>query len=87
MRSFKDRMDALEAARRARMTPLERADKLAERGVSPAEWPDAELDAYCAQFPEYGLLSDAELDAIVSDPESDASRQALAKVADERIRR
>jgi hypothetical protein len=55
--------------------------------VSPAEWSDAELEAYCAQFPEYGVLSDEELDALINDPESDASRAACAKVADERVRR
>src|SRR5689334_23362010 len=86
LKSFKARMDALEAARWSRLTPLERADELIERHTPPEQWSDEEIDAYCARFPEYGILSDAELDAIVNDPESDACRAACAKVAEERVR-
>jgi hypothetical protein len=43
-------------------TPLQRAYRLARRGVSPEHWPDAELEAYCAaECADLKHLSDEEL--------------------------
>ena len=64
-RSFKQRMEALERARWARLTPLERGEEYAERGTPVRQWPDDVLDAYAdAYCMHLRSLSDAELDAI-----------------------
>lgn len=65
-RSFKNRLEALERARWARLTPLERALELVEQDVPPAQWPDAELNAFCEDsyrdWPELRTMSDEELE-------------------------
>lgn len=59
-------MEALERARQAYLTPLERAYDLLERHVPAERWPDAELTAYCDEHcQDIEDLSDAELEALI----------------------
>lgn len=68
-KTFADRMAALEQARWERLTPLERAYELAERGTPVAQWSDAELNAFCddaySTWPELKTMSDEELEALL----------------------
>jgi hypothetical protein len=69
-RSFAKRLADLEQARWEQLTPLERAFELLERGTPPAQWPDAELEAYCETECQHLLgLTDAQVEALVDAPE------------------
>jgi hypothetical protein len=62
------RLAALEQLRWERLTPLQRAYELVARGVPVETWPDAELNAFCDERPEFARLTDAELDMLCLDP-------------------
>lgn len=63
-RTLARRLEAVEAA----LSPLQRAYRLIAAGEPPECWPDAELEAYCAERPELELLTDDELDEIIAAP-------------------
>ena len=66
MLKLRRRVEQLEQAHAARLTPLERAFELLEQHVPPEQWPDAELNAYCDTLPpEIQALSDGELEALI----------------------
>jgi hypothetical protein len=66
-KGFSDRLEALEAARRARLTPLERALDLVDRSVPVDQWPDVELEAYCAaECAHLATLTDAQVEELAA---------------------
>jgi hypothetical protein len=67
MKSFAQRLAALEAARWARLSPYERALELVERGTPVDDWPDAELEAYCAaECGHLACLTDAQVEELAA---------------------
>lgn len=79
-RSLDKRLADLERAHWARLTPLERAHELVARGVSPGQWADAELRAFCDERPSMATLSDAELDVLASDPWTPEAHAIMARL-------
>ena len=58
------RIAGLEAAQQ----PLQRAYALIRRGVPPKQWPNAELESFCAvECADMRGLSDAELEQLAED--------------------
>jgi hypothetical protein len=78
MRNLTKRLDALET-----IAPLlVRAELLVARRVPPAQWPDAELEAwaeaYCGDLKH---LTDAELDALIAEAEGGSSQPSAGSTA------
>lgn len=71
-KSLKTRIEALEKARWARMTPLERAYALIAKDIYPEQWPDDFLIA-CGEMlpPELRALSNEELQEMLDAPPSE----------------
>mgnify|MGYP003374889718 CR=1 FL=1 len=66
--TYTKRVAELEERRQALLTPLQRAYELIERGAPVEAWPEAELNAFCDERPEFARLTDAELDILCADP-------------------
>jgi hypothetical protein len=68
-RTYAHRIAALEA-----VSPLAHAYTLLAVGVPFEAWPDATLEAFCAECPELAGVSDADLELLANPPDAATGR-------------